>query len=127
MIEHLHKFYETYKTEINEGMLFSGFVMFGVIVKTIRAIQKGSKLSFAWFFSEALISFFIALFVYAVVDQFFQLKPFFTCALCALLGSFSTILNKKLEELIESIFDNIKLALKDFFAALVDKFKTKKP
>lgn len=126
MIEHLHKFYETYKTEIDEGMLFSGFVMFGVIVKLIRAIQKGSKLSFAWFFSEALISFFIALIVYAVMDQFFMLKPFFTCALCALLGSFSTILNKKLEELIEAFFDSAKNALKEFFTAIVDKFKTKK-
>ena len=126
MIEHLYKFYETYKTEIDEGMLFSGFVMFGVIVKTIRAIQKGSKLSFAWFFSEALISFFIALIVYAVMDQFFMLKPFFTCALCALLGSFSTILNKKLEELIEALFDSAKHAMKDFFTAIVDKFKTKK-
>lgn len=126
MIEHLHKFYETYKTEIDEGMLFSGFVMFGVIVKTIRAIQKGSKLSFAWFFSEALISFFIALIVYAVMDQFFMLKPFFTCALCALLGSFSTILNKKLEELIEAFFDQAKSSIKELFTAIVDKFKTKK-
>jgi len=126
MIEHLHKFYETYKTEIDEGILFSGFVMFGVIVKTIRAIQKGSKLSFAWFFSEALVSFFIALIVYAVMDQFFMMKPFFTCALCALLGSFSTLVNKKIEEWIETTFDSAKQATKDVFTIVVDKFKTKK-
>jgi energy-converting hydrogenase Eha subunit A len=124
MIDYLQKFYEHYKNEINEGVLFSAFVMFGVIVKTIRAIQKGSRLSLAWFFSEALVSFFIALIVYAVVDQFFMLKPFFTCAVCALLGSFSTLLNKKLEELIETIFDQIKSSLKEFFKALIDKFKS---
>lgn len=126
MIDNLNNFYETYKTEIHEGTLFSVFVMLGVVVKTIRAIQKGSKLSLAWFFSEALVSFFIAFVVYAIMDQFFQMKPLFTCALCALLGSFSTILNKKLEELIEAFFDGAKHALKDFFTAIVEKFKTKK-
>ncbi|PZO33185.1 MAG: hypothetical protein DCE86_05340 [Flavobacteriaceae bacterium] len=126
MKEWFIELWKLYATEIKEGLLFAAFVMFGVIVKIIRAIQKGSKLSFAWFFSEALISFFIAIFVYAVVDQFFQLKPFFTYALCALLGSMSTIVNKKLEELLESLFDSTKTAIKDLFSAVIEKFKSKK-
>ncbi len=126
MIDWLQRFYDTYKFEVHEGLFFSGFVMFGVVVKTIRALQKGTKLSFAWFFSESLISFFIALFVYAVVDQFFQLKPLFTYAICALLGSMSTIVNKKLEELLETAFDSAKSGISDLFKALVEKIKPKK-
>jgi|GEM_PF-5079538 len=125
MIEALTKFYEEYKNEIHEGVFFSAFVMFGSVVKIIRAIQQGSKLSFGWFFTETILSFFIAIIVYAVFDQFLNFKPFFTYSICALLGSMSTVLHKKTEELLESIFDSFKAGVRDFVAALIDKFKSK--
>lgn len=126
MKEVLSQIWHEYSNEIKEGLLFSLFVMFGVLVKIIRAIYAGAKLSFFSFISEAMFSFFIAIIVYAVFDQFFQMKQLFVYAICAFIGSMSKIFQKKTEELLVAIFDALKTGVKDLIEAVIEKIKSVK-
>ncbi|MFN3941486.1 MAG: hypothetical protein ACK4K1_02475 [Flavobacterium sp.] len=88
--------------------LFAVVVMVGVLIKIYKAINKGAKASFKWFLAEALISFFVALLVWATFDQFFKLNAFFTYMISAWAGSLSTTFHQKLEDLLGSIFESLK-------------------
>ena len=92
--------------------LFFLVVFFGFFTKISSAIKKGKKPSWKWFLAEAVISFFVAISVYAVFDQFLHFNKMFTYMVCAWGGSMSTLLHKEVEELITSIFDSLKSSIK---------------
>ncbi|WP_395043168.1 hypothetical protein [Flavobacterium sp.] len=95
--------------QILDTSLFLSIIIMGAIVKTVKQIQLGSKISWKWFLAEAIVSTFVALLVYVFFDQFLHFNKLFTYVVCAWCGSFSTIFHKKLEELIGVLFDKIKL------------------
>lgn len=96
-------------TLIEDSLTFFVVVIMGVFTKIYREIQKGKKPNWKWFIAEAILSFFVAFTVYAVFDQFLEMNKFFTYVICAWAGSLSTIFHKKAEELLGSLFDNLKL------------------
>lgn len=99
------KYYQDY-------FLFLIVVLAGVFTKTYNAVKKGKKPSLSWFLAEAIISFFVAVSVYAVFDQFLHFNKMFTYMVCAWGGSMSTLLHKEVEELISSFFDSLKNFIK---------------
>ena len=98
--------------EYKEFLYFIAFVFTGIFVKIYHTMQKGKKIGLNWVLAEAIMSFFVAVSVWAICDQFLHLNKIFTYVICAWGGSMSTIFHKKTEELLESIFDIIKAYLK---------------
>lgn len=92
--------------------LFCLVVFAGVITKVCLAVKKGKKPTWKWFVAEAIISFFVAFSVYAVLDQFFHFNKIFTYMVCAWGGSMSTLLHAEVEDLITSFFDSLKKLIK---------------
>lgn len=84
----------------------------GAITKMITAIRKGSKFTLGWLVSELVMSFFVALTVYAIFDQFLAVNKLFSFMMCAWSGTFSGIFQEKGKELLSSIFDYIKIWIK---------------
>lgn len=99
------KYYQDY-------FLFLIVVLAGVFTKIYIAIQKGKKPRLSWFLAEAIISFFVAFSVYALCDQYLNINKMFTYVMCAWGGSLSTLIHSEVEELISSLFDNLKTMLK---------------
>jgi hypothetical protein len=98
--------------EIKEIVLFTVVVTFGSITKMITAIRNGTKFTMAWLVSELIMSFFVAITVYAIFDQFLQVNKLFSFMMCAWSGTFSNIFQDKGKELLTSIFDYIKIWIK---------------
>ena len=98
--------------QVKEFFLFVIVVTMGAIVKMITAIRKGSQFTIAWLFSELIMSFFVALTVYAVFDQFLQVNKLFSFMMCAWSGTFSSLFQEKGKDLFTSIFDYIKIWFK---------------
>ena len=96
-------------TLLEDLLTFSIVVTVGVFMKIYREIQKGKKLRIKWFIAEAIISFFVAFSVWAIFDQFLEMNKMFTYVICAWAGSLSTIFHTKTEELIEWVFDSLKV------------------
>lgn len=94
--------------EYKEFFYFIAFVFTGIFVKIYHTMQKGKKIGLNWVLAEAIMSFFVAVSVWAICDQFLHLNKIFTYVICAWGGSMSTIFHKKTEELLESIFDGLK-------------------
>ena len=103
--------YENFKT-IKEIFYFIIVVTMGAFTKIINEIKKGTKPTFSWFISEGIISFFVAITVYAVFDQFLQVNKLFSYVMCAWGGSFSNLFTEKFKDLITSFFDYLKVWLK---------------
>ncbi len=95
-----------------DHLLFFLVVLVGVFTKIHLAMKKGKKPTFKWFVAEALVSFFVAISVYAVFDQFLHFNKMFTYMVCAWGGSMSTLLHAKVEELISVLFDSLKISIK---------------
>ncbi|ALM50305.1 hypothetical protein AMR72_16290 [Flavobacterium psychrophilum] len=91
-----------------ELLSFSGFVLGGSIFKMFRQKEHGVKITLTRFLVEAFMSFFIAMIVYATVDQFLHFNKLFTYALCSTAGSMSSTFYSKMEDLINSLFDGVK-------------------
>jgi hypothetical protein len=93
---------------LQDYFLFFSVVLVGVFTKVWNSIQKGKRPTVKWFFAELIVSFFVAFSVYAVFDQYFHMNKMFTYMVCAWGGSMSTLIHAKVEDLIESLFDDIK-------------------
>lgn len=106
---------ENFKT-IKEIFYFIIVVTMGAFTKIIDEIKKGAKPSFAWFVSEGIISFFVAISVYAVFDQFLQVNKLFSYVMCAWGGSFSNLFTDRMKDLITSLFDYVKIWIKTKFS-----------
>lgn len=97
---------------------FMGFVSIGSIAKMIREKQRtGRKITWKYVASEVIMSFFIGGIVYAIFDQFLDLKPLFTYAMCAAAGSMSSIFHDKLEDILSFSFEFFKVWIKQMFSA----------
>lgn len=99
----------------HDYFLFLMVVLAGLFTKIWFAVQKGKKPSLSWFFAEGIVSFFVALSVYAICDQYLNLNKIFTYVICAWGGSFSTLIHSEVEDLISSLFDSLKGFLKSKF------------
>ncbi|KLT67933.1 MULTISPECIES: hypothetical protein [unclassified Flavobacterium] len=99
------KYYQDY-------FLFLIVVLAGVFMKIYIAVQKGKTPRLSWFLAEAVISFFVAFSVYTVCDQYLSINKMLTYVICAWGGSLSTLIHSKVEELISSFFDSLKLKIK---------------
>lgn len=102
----------TNSKQIKEILLFIIVVTMGTITKMIAAIKKGTKFTFTWLISELIISFFVAITVYAVFDQFLEVNKLFSFTMCAWSGHFSSTFQEKGKELVASIFDYLKIWIK---------------
>lgn len=103
--------FDNFKT-IKEIFYFIIVVTMGAFTKIINEIKKGAKPSFSWFLSEGIISFFVAVSVYAVFDQFLHVNKLFSYITCAWGGSFSNLFTDRIKDLINSIFDYVKIWIK---------------
>ncbi|MFE3847144.1 hypothetical protein ACFX5D_04075 [Flavobacterium sp. LB3P45] len=97
---------------LKDYFLFCLVVFAGVFTKTYNAVKKGKKPSLSWFLAEAIVSFFVAVSVYAVCDQYLNLNKMFTYVICAWGGSLSTLIHSEVEELISSFFESLKKLIK---------------
>lgn len=97
------------QTLIEDLVTFSLVVIMGVFSKIYREIQKGKSPNWKWFIAEAILSFFVAISVWAVFDQFLEMNKIFTYVICAWAGSLSTIFHNKAEMLVGKLFDSIAL------------------
>lgn len=93
---------------IKELFIFGFVVTLGTMAKVVVAMRKGTVFTAGWFFSELVMSFFVAITVYAVFDQFLEVDPLFSYTMCAWCGTFSTAFHDKLRDFMESIFDFLK-------------------
>lgn len=96
-------------TLLEDLLTFTIVVTLGIFLKIYREIQKGKKLRLKWFIAEAIISFFVAFSVWAIFDQFLEMNKMFTYVICAWAGSLSTVFHKKMEDLVEWIFEAVKI------------------
>ena len=96
----------------HDYFLFGLVVMAGIFTKIYLAIQKGKKPTLSWFLAEAIVSLFVAVSVYAVCDQFLNLNKMITYVICAWGGSFSTLIHREVEEIIDLLFDSLKIIIK---------------
>lgn len=104
-------FFENLK-QIKEIFYFIIVVTMGAITKMITAIRKGVKFTLTWLISELIMSFFVALTVYALFDQFLQVNKLFSFMMCAWSGSFSSTFQERARDLLSSLFDYLKIWLK---------------
>lgn len=102
----------TNSKQVKEVLLFIIVVTMGTITKMIAAIRKGTKFTFSWLISELIMSFFVAITVYAVFDQFLEVNKLFSFMMCAWSGTFSSTFQEKGKDLITAIFDYIKIWIK---------------
>jgi hypothetical protein len=99
----------TIPQELKEIIGFMIFVLAGSIFKMIKQKEKGVKVTVIRCVVEVFMSFFIAVVVYAMLNQFFKLELLFTLAACSLAGSVSsTLFHSKIEELLSTLFDLLK-------------------
>lgn len=98
--------------QLKEILLFVTVVTMGAVTKMIVAIRKGTKFTISWLVSELLMSFFVAITVYAVFDQFLAVNKLFSFMMCAWSGTFSSAFHEKVKDLLSSIFDYIKVWIK---------------
>ncbi|MEO8239236.1 MAG: hypothetical protein ABI576_14115 [Flavobacterium sp.] len=99
------KYYQDY-------IIFLFLVLAGIFTKIYIAMGKGKKPTLSWFLAEAIVSFFVAVSVYVVCDQFLSVNKMFTYVICAWGGSLSTLIHSEVEELISNLFDILKVLLK---------------
>jgi len=98
--------------QVKEVFLFIIVVTMGTITKMIIAVRKGTKFTISWLVSELVMSFFVALTVYAVFDQFLAVNKLFSFMMCAWSGTFSTSFHEKAKDLLAAIFDYLKIWIK---------------
>lgn len=91
------------------------FVSLGATAKMVKEKQKGKKITFAYFLAELAITFFVAFIVWAIFDQFLSFNKFFTFAMCALGGSYSSLFHAKIEVILELFFDEANNYFKRLF------------
>lgn len=102
----------TNSKQLKEVFLFIIVVTMGTITKMITAIRKGTKFTISWLVSELIMSFFVAITVYAVFDQFLEVNKLFSFMMCAWSGTFSSTFQEKGKDLVISIFDSLKIWIK---------------
>lgn len=113
--EQITKAIEWLSSNINQGkelLVFVLIVILGTAAKIIVAMRKGTKFTIAWLFSELIMSFFVAITVFAVLHQFLQLNELFCYTICAWCGTFSTAFHERLRDFMEFIFDTLKTWIK---------------
>jgi hypothetical protein len=106
--EQIWEWFANHSKQIVDFILFLFIVIMGAVVKIIKQVRQGVKVSWKWFLAEAIVSIFVALLVYGFFDQFLHFNKLFTYVVCAWCGSFSTIFHKKTEELLGVFFDKLK-------------------
>lgn len=101
-----------HEKDLIDLIAFISVVVMGVITKVYKEVLKGKKPSLKWFLAEAFLSFFVAISVWAVFDQFFEMNKIFTYVICAWAGSLSTLFHAKVERLFSVCFDRIESYIK---------------
>ncbi|WP_445714079.1 hypothetical protein [Flavobacterium sp.] len=89
----------------SEIIAFMLVVLAGVGVKTWKAMQENTKLSFKWFIAEGFMSALVAFTAYMFFDKMLNLDKILVYIICAWLGSASTVFHKKVEELVGKFFE----------------------
>ncbi len=82
-------------------------IMAGLGIKIWKSIQDNTKLSLKWFISETFMSTVVALTGYFFFDKYLHFDKILVYIICAWLGSMSTIFHKKVEMLLEKLFEAI--------------------
>lgn len=99
------KYYQDY-------FLFSMIMFVGLFYKMYNAQQTGKKITFAYVLAEGLTYAFVGYTAHVVLDQFFNVSSVFDCIISAWIGSKSSIINVKVEELINTGFKKINDTIK---------------
>jgi len=100
-----------------DTITFLSVVFLGAFYKVRKEQKNGitKKVTITWFLAEALMSLFIALIVLAVLDHLLSLPKLLTLMLCALLGSMSTTVHDKTEDLIVYALNSVKTLIDKYF------------
>ena len=101
-----------YKKEIKEATLFITMGTIGTIIKILKFVNTGSKVTISFIITEILMSILVGSTVYGIFDQFLNCSMFITCIVAAWCSSFSTIFHDRLKQLLEMCFDFIPKFLK---------------
>ena len=116
------EFIKSIPREIVEIGSFAITVLLGAVYKILRQKQeKGVKITFSKICTEVLMSFFIAMLVYSVFDQWWHFNKFFTYMMSSLAGSMSSMFHNKIEELFIYGFDACKKLIDHFFKTKVNE------
>lgn len=92
--------------EAVEGGSFVLAVLAGSLYKIIRQKQeKGVKITLSKILAETFMSFFTAVVVFAIFDQFLHFNKLFTYMMCSLAGSMSSVFHTNVERAITFLFD----------------------
>ena len=98
--------------EIEEYVIFPMIVLLAGVVKIIKEKKDNSRYTFSWLLASLITSFLVAYLIYAVFDQFFNLNKFFCYTMSAWGSTFSSTFQDKSKDLLESIFDYLKVWIK---------------
>jgi len=101
--------------DITDYFNFSLSVLLGQLVKIYEYTNTGKRISVRKFFFELATTFFIAITVYAIFDQFLNMNKLFTYMTCAWAGSISSTIRTETKELAVFVFQGIKLYLNNKF------------
>ena len=107
-MKNIIEFIKTLPNEIYDVFLFVFAVLLGTGYKVAKQNEKGMKITFRKMLTEGSMSFFIALIVFAVFDQFLNFNKLFTYMMCSLAGSMSSLFHSKLEDLLNYLFEAAK-------------------
>ena len=97
--------------EFLEWISFAAAVLFGTVYKVLKQNETGVKITVKKYLTEAISSFFVALIVFAVFDQYFHFNQLFILMMCSLAGSMSSKFHKHIEDFLDFIFDTTKNAI----------------
>ena len=98
--------------EIEEIIIFPAVVLMGAIIKIIKEKKENMRYTFSWLMASLLTSFLVAFLIYAVFDQFFNFNKLFCYTMSAWGSTFSSTFQDKSKDLLESIFDCVKVWIK---------------
>ena len=108
-----YDFWNEHYNGIEDVVLMICTVLFGTYLKYKRLSNNGAKFTLNWFLAEGVMSFIVAVSVYAVFDQYFHFHKLFVYVVCAWCGSLSTMFQEKIQDFITIILDGIKKALQN--------------
>lgn len=98
-----------HKNQISNYLLFVLTVLFGTFIKIHKEPNTPKKWHLPRVIAEICVSFLVGSTIYCINKYYFNLPIIMAMVLCAWGGSISGTLHKKFEELVISIFENLKV------------------
>lgn len=109
IILHANGWLQAHEHQIQDFSMFLMTVFFGTFIKIYKEPKEPNKWRISRFFAEFIVSLLVAGTVYEVNEYFLHFPILFVMVLCVWGGSMSGNLYENVENLVDSVFDSLKV------------------